>query len=173
VAVGVAVGVAVAAAVAAAAGCSPARDAYFRQPNPTRITGSAAVGARALVGVADLVAAADDRVVLVRAAPVGFGGTARIDAWALRRADADGGGIGFSTADALRPGLLFSTLARPLGSFAFTAADGPIQVVLAVESDRSGTVAFDSVEITFRVDGEQRTQVFPASASISFDGPGC
>jgi hypothetical protein len=165
---------AVAATVGAVAiACSPAATAYFPEPNPTRVTGTAEVGRRAFVGVADLVAAGADRVVLVNATPVGLRGAASVEAWALRRADTGGGGVGFATDRDLQASIPFSALARPLPSFAFSGADGPVEVVLALESDRPGTVAFDAVALRFRVDGgATRTETFPASGTIEFRGPG-
>ncbi|HEU4673501.1 MAG TPA: hypothetical protein VFS32_11430, partial [Candidatus Limnocylindrales bacterium] len=104
---------------------------------------------------------------------VGLRGAASVETWALRRADTGGGGVGFATDRDLQASIPFSALARPLASFAFTRADGPVEVVLALESDRPGTVTFDAVALRFRIDGgATRTETFPASGAIEFRGSG-
>ncbi|HEY3522714.1 MAG TPA: hypothetical protein VGK63_03335 [Candidatus Limnocylindrales bacterium] len=164
-------GLGLAVALIALASCSTAGAAYFPQPDATTITGSARVGERALVGVADLVAADGDRVELIGVTPVNLGGSPRVSAWVVRRRDLGGGGIGFTTTRGLPSALDFASLARPLEPFAFTSADGPIQVVLAVESSEAGAVTFDGVRVSFRVAAAEWTQTFRTSAAVTFESP--
>lgn len=145
-----AAGVALAASAAIACGlAAPPNSAYFRTSGFIAMSVPTDKAVDAYFGVAFLNAAGEDTVALDSAEFVGGRGQLEAIVSAL---GSDKGWIGAETAPDVELSGVDLTHYQPLAGFTFSRSDGQIGVAIRV-SGQDPVAGFDSVRLTFRVNG--------------------
>lgn len=153
------------------AGCT-SQSGYFPTQDASTVGIPAATNGQALLEVTDLAALGNDTVRLVDARPTGVSGAGMLTAYALRTVQTGGGGIGAIAGDTFGDGFSFSAHAVPVQGFVFSSTDGPVEVVMRVQSGTKETVSYDGVDLVYTINGgQQETQHFPAAGIACFASP--